>query len=234
MQASTIFRQSRPPWCTPPRRRSRGRAPRLMLVPLLAVALPRAHGRTGRNIGRHEGPRPSLADPGHQDARACYLLSTTPVESGLVKTTLHNTGMQPHQAQIGKFTAGEGSGGLQEALTNPNPARSSEFSRASRRPERRRAGGNPDDDQNLDGGDYLVLCFVTDPTTHMPHFAMGMYAPFPVVGPDRHGSIHASQKVYAVDEMRFVLPDELRSARSCGSRTTRRDCTSSPSAGSHG
>ena len=72
-------------------------------------------------------------------------------------------------------------------------------------------GGTQTTIQNLDAGDYLLLCFVPDPTTHMPHFAMGMYAPFQVVGPTRHGRVHASQKVYAVDEMRFVVPDELTS-----------------------
>ena len=63
--------------------------------------------------------------------------------------------------------------------------------------------------QNLAPGNYLVVCSVTDPSTDMPHFAMGMYAPFTVVGPRRLRQRPASQKVLAVDEMRFVVPSEL-------------------------
>lgn len=64
--------------------------------------------------------------------------------------------------------------------------------------------------ENLQPGNYLVLCFVTDRATRMPHFAMGMYAPFQVVGQAHQRSIRAGQTVYAVDDMQFRVPRELQ------------------------
>jgi uncharacterized cupredoxin-like copper-binding protein len=141
-----------------------------------------------------------------------YKLSTTSVAAGLVRTTLHNTGDEPHQAQIGKFKSGMGVADFQKVLKDPNPnAILGVFESFGGGPNVVAPGGSQTTIQNLDAGNYLLLCFVPDPKTHMPHFAMGMYASFQVVGEARHGSVHASQKVYAVDEMRFRLPDELRS-----------------------
>jgi hypothetical protein len=141
-----------------------------------------------------------------------YELSTTSVSSGLVTTTLYNTGKQPHQAQIGMFKSGMGVDNFKKALKDPNPnAILGVFESFVGGPNVVAPGETQTTIQNLDRGNYLVLCFVPDPTTGMPHFAMGMYAPFKVVGDRPHGRVHASQKVYAVDEMRFRVPDELSS-----------------------
>jgi hypothetical protein len=33
---------------------------------------------------------------------------------------------------------------------------------------------------DLEAGDYLAICFVPDPATGQPHFALGMVMPFTV------------------------------------------------------
>jgi len=202
VSSSMIFRNEVFPGA-PPRRPLRGRAPRLLVLMAGGAGAASADGGGSDQASR------MLNIETHG---LSYVLSTTTVASGLVTTTLHNTGIQPHQAQIGKFKSGMGVDDFKKALTDPNPnAVLGVFESFAGGPNVVAPGGTQTTIQNLDAGDYLVLCFVPDPTTHMPHFAMGMYAPFQVVGPTQHGRVHASQKVYAVDEMQFVVPDELSS-----------------------
>jgi hypothetical protein len=211
--SSTVFRSEFFPG-VPSRRPPPGRARRLFLVPLLAVGLlVLTAGTAGATTAHHGSSHERAAHTlDITTSGLSYRLSTTTVASGLVKTTLHDTGKQPHQAQIGKFLPGKGVADFTALISNPNPAAIlGVFERFTGGPNVVAPGHSQTTYQNLQPGHYLVLCFVTDPTTHMPHFAMGMYAPFQVVGPAKHGSLVASQKVYAVDEMRFVIPRELRS-----------------------
>lgn len=194
----------------PSRRPPPRRARRLLLVPLLAVGLLLLTAGTAGATTTHHTRAAHTLDI--TTSGLTYRLSTTTLASGLVKTTLHDTGKQPHQAQIAKFRPGKGVADFTALLSNPNPeAVLGLFERFTGGPNVVVPGQSQTTYQNLAPGNYLVLCFVTDPTTHMPHFAMGMYAAFQVVGPARHGSIGASQKVFAVDEMRFVVPSELES-----------------------
>jgi hypothetical protein len=192
----------------PPPRPARG----LLLLPMLAVGL----------LVFMAGPAAALAsecrDAGHAPHRLgitaldfSYDLSSTEVASGLVTTVLYNDGDQPHQAQLGKFLPGKGVADFTALLTDPNPgAVLSVFESFTGGPNVVAPGDSQTTKQDLDPGDYLVLCFVTDPATGMPHFAMGMYAGFSVVGEQQQGDIDASQQVSAIDDMRFVVPDELR------------------------
>jgi hypothetical protein len=185
-----------------------------VLVPLLAVGLlVLTAGTAGATTRGHEdGSREHATQTLDITTKGLsYRLSTTHVAAGLVKTTLHNTGKQPHQAQIGKFRPGKGVADFKKLLTNPNPnAILGVFESFNGGPNVVAPGHSQTTYQSLERGNYLVLCFVTDPVTHMPHFAMGMYAPFQVIGHNSDGRVHASQKVFAVDEMRFVVPRELR------------------------
>jgi hypothetical protein len=198
----------------PPRRPPPGRAGRLLLVPLLALGLlvfitgtAGAASAGNRTESEHASHTLNITTHGLR-----YELSTNTVKSGLVTTTLWNTGHQPHQAQIAKFKSGMGVRDFAKALKNPNPnAILGVFDRFVGGPNVVAPGHSQTTIQNLSSGNYLVLCFVPDPKTHMPHFAMGMYAPFRVVGAKHSGSVDASQKVYAVDEMRFLVPQELQS-----------------------
>jgi hypothetical protein len=192
----------------PPPRRARG----LLLLPLLAVSLlVLTAGTTGAlasegRASEHASHRLSITALDFS-----YELSTTDVASGLVTTVLHNNGSQPHQAQLGKFLPGKGVADFTALFTDPNPsAVLSVFESFNGGPNVVAAGDSQTTKQNLDPGDYLVLCFVTDPATRMPHFAMGMYAAFHVVGEQQQSVADASQQVSAIDDMRFVVPDELR------------------------
>jgi|tagenome__1003787_1003787.scaffolds.fasta_scaffold20845879_1 hypothetical protein len=183
-----------------------------MLLPLLAVSL----------LVFTAGTTGALASEGHASGKAphrlsitaldfSYRLSSTDVASGLVTTVLHNNGNQPHQAQLGKFLPGKGVADFAALIPDPNPgAVLSVFGSFNGGPNVVAAGDSQTTKQNLDPGDYLVLCFVTDPATGMPHFAMGMYAAFHVVGEQPQRNIDASQQVSAIDDMRFVVPDQLR------------------------
>ncbi|MGZ4508165.1 MAG: hypothetical protein ACXVX0_13035 [Blastococcus sp.] len=191
----------------------RKRARSLLLVPVLAAGLlvftAGTAGATEREGGgfEHASHTLSITAKGHS-----YALSTTRVASGLVTTKLVNRGTQPHQAQLARFVPGKGVADFQAALKLPDPnAFLSVFDRFVGGPNVVAPGHSQTTIQNLDPGKYLILCFVPDAVTHMPHFLMGMYAPFSVVGPRRHGRVEASQAVFAVDEMRFVVPAELHS-----------------------
>jgi hypothetical protein len=139
-----------------------------------------------------------------------YRLNTDEVRSGLVETTLRNRGDQPHQAQIAQFRPGVGVADFQAVLKAGNPeAIIGLFAGFYGGPNVIAPGKAQTTYENLPPGHYLLLCFVPDPTTHMPHFAMGMYAPFTVTGPARSGSVHAEQTVIAADPFRFVIPAKL-------------------------
>jgi hypothetical protein len=190
-----------------------GRARRLVLVPLLAVGLLVVTAGTagarerGESASGHASHSLNITTKG-----LSFVLSTTHVASGLVTTKLTDTGKQPHQAQIARFAPGKGVADFTALLKGPNPeAALSVFVSFNGGPNVVAPGHSQTTIQNLDPGKYLLLCFVTDPATHMPHFVMGMYAPFWVDGPRRHGSVESSQTVYAVDDMRFVVPAELHS-----------------------
>jgi hypothetical protein len=141
-----------------------------------------------------------------------YDLGTARVPSGLVTATLHNAGEQPHQAQIGRFRDGATIEQFDAAI------KAQQFPQALALIAGYHGGPNvvrPDRSQTtfqaLAPGQYLVLCFVPEAAApHMPHFAMGMYAGFEVVGPDRSGTVgHESGAVYAVDDLRFDIPAPL-------------------------
>jgi hypothetical protein len=141
-----------------------------------------------------------------------YRLSTTTLAAGLETTRLVNRGTQPHQAQIGKFKPGVGVADFQ-ALLKAGKAEQiiGLFAGFYGGPNAVLPGHSQTTYENLTAGSYLVLCFVTDPKTGMPHFAMGMYAPFTVTGSARAGSLSTEQAVFAVDEMRFSIPAALHS-----------------------
>jgi uncharacterized cupredoxin-like copper-binding protein len=195
-----------------PRRPPPGRPRRLLLVPLLAVGLLMLMAGTAgvasaSQAGGSEHASHAINITTHG---LRYDLSTTSVASGLVTTTLHNTGKQPHMAQIAKFKSGKSVTDFKTLLTkNPNAALGL-FESFVGGPNVVVPGDSQTTIQNLKAGHYLLLCFVPDPMG-TPHFAMGMYAPFQVIGEERHASVQASQKVFAVDPMQFVVPEKLRS-----------------------
>lgn len=141
-----------------------------------------------------------------------YRLSTTTLAAGLETTRLVNHGSQSHQAQIAKFRPGVGVADFKALLKAGHPEQViGLFSGFYGGPNAIQPGHTQTTFENLTAGTYLLLCFVPDPKTGMPHYAMGMYAPFTVVGSARPGSLHAEQTVYAVDEMRFSIPASLHS-----------------------
>lgn len=140
-----------------------------------------------------------------------YRLSTTQVDSGLVATSLRNKGHQPHQAQIAKFKPGKGVADLQAVIKSGNVlAVLGLFSGFYGGPNAILPGHSQATFEKLPPGHYLILCFVPDAKTGMPHFAMGMYAPFDVVGPPHGGWIATHQAVAAVDPFRLLVPATLR------------------------
>jgi len=197
--------QSAPPGAWRGPRRGRG----LLVTPLLAIGLLVLTAGTAGATGDRDTER-----GGHSiditAADLSYSLSADHVPSGLVKTTLWNQGDQPHQAQIGKFKDGVGVADFQATLKGGNPeAVIGLFAGFYGGPNVVAPGHSQTTWQNLPPGHYLLLCFVPDRATGMPHFAMGMYAPFEVTGPARSRSIDADQTVTAVDPFRFVIPATL-------------------------
>jgi hypothetical protein len=184
-----------------------------VLVPLaavlLVVATAGAAGATGHQ--RHE----SAHDTRTLDVTArddYYDLSTTTVASGLVTANLHNEGQQSHQAQIGRFKPGATIEQFDAAIKATQiPQALALIEGYHGGPNAVQADESQTTFQNLTPGQYLMLCFVPDAMEpHLPHFAMGMYAGFEVVGADPSGTVrHESGAVYAVDEMRFDIPAPL-------------------------
>jgi hypothetical protein len=141
-----------------------------------------------------------------------YRLSTTTLAAGLATTRLVNRGSQPHQAQIGKFRPGVGLADFKAMLKAGHPDQViGLFSGFYGGPNAVLPGHAQTTYENLAAGHYLLLCFVPDPKTGMPHFAMGMYAPFTVVGSARTGSLRTEQAVSSVDPFRFSIPASLHS-----------------------
>lgn len=197
--------RSAPPGAWREPRRSRG----LLVTPLLAIGLlVLTAGTAGASDDRDtEQGDHSIAITA---TGLSYSLSTNDVSSGLVKTTLWNKGDQPHQAQIGKFKPGVGVPDFKAVLKGGNPeAVIGLFAGFYGGPNVVAPGHSQTTWENLPPGHYLLLCFVPDATTGMPHFAMGMYAPFEVTGAARSGSVDADQTVTAVDPFRFVIPAKL-------------------------
>jgi hypothetical protein len=197
--------QSAPPvaWRGP--RRGRG----LLLTPLLTVGLlvltAGTAGATGPRDTEGGGDSIAITATG-----LSYSLSTDDVSSGLVKTTLWNRGDQPHQAQIAKFKPGVGVADFRAILQGGNPeAVIGLFAGFYGGPNVVAPGHSQTTWENLPPGRYLLLCFVPDAATGMPHFAMGMYAPFEVAGPPGSGGVDADQTVTAVDPFQFVIPAEM-------------------------
>ncbi|MGZ4641620.1 MAG: hypothetical protein ACXVX8_05815 [Blastococcus sp.] len=184
---------------------------RLVLAPLMAVGLllltvGTAAATTGHH--HHDGEsRHSIEITAHDFA---YRLSTDRVDAGLVKTSLYNDGDQPHQAQIAQFKSGKGVADF-KALVKAGKldAVIGLFAGFYGGPNAVLPGRSQTTFQNLPPGHYLVLCFVTDPKTGMPHFAMGMYAPFDAVGAPRNGWLDTRQTVAAVDPFRLRIPAAL-------------------------
>jgi hypothetical protein len=219
---SWVFRTTISPEVPPRRPTDHGRPPPgrgrgLLLLPLLAAALlvltAGTAGATSRDEGRgsHHGSEHGSHTLRITTQGLSYRLSTTHVASGLVTTKLVNTGSQPHQAQLARFAPGKGLADFEKTIhgTNPDSALAL-FDRFVGGPNVVAPGDRQTTFQNLAPGNYLVLCFVPDKKTGAPHFLLGMYATFQVVGPARSGSLRASQTVLAVDEMRFVVPDVLQ------------------------
>ena len=157
-----------------------------------------------------EGGRHSLtiSSPGER-----YVLDSHRVTAGLVTTTLHNTDpTSPHQAQIAKLKPGASVAGFGAAIAAHNvPKAFAMLAGFYGGPNVVPPGGHQRTQENLSPGTYVLLCFVPDPMTGIPHFAMGMFAGFDVVGAvDEPDSPHGvSATVLAVDEKRFVIPATL-------------------------
>jgi len=185
---------------------------RLVLAPLMAVGLllltVGTAAATSGHDHHHDGDsRHSIQIVAHDFS---YRLSTDKVTAGLVRTSLHNRGTQPHQAQIAKFKPGKGVADFKAVVKSGKlNAVIGLFSGFYGGPNAILPGRSQTTFENLPPGHYLMLCFVPDPKTHMPHFAMGMYAPFDAVGPARSGRIDARQTVAAVDLFRFNIPATL-------------------------
>ena len=208
----------RPPTEDPPPpdvRRRPGRGRLRLLPPLLAVGLLVLTAGTAGATTRHGD---SGTDASHSIAVTAedfsYALSTTEVASGLVRIRLDNEGSQPHQAQIGRFKPGVGVAQFEALVKAGQPDKVIPlFDGFYGGPNAILSGDSQTTFQNLPPGHYLMLCFVPDPATGMPHFAMGMYAGFDVVGsPDSRG-MDAAQTVYAVDDLQFDIPGTLQTDR---------------------
>jgi uncharacterized cupredoxin-like copper-binding protein len=185
----------------------------VLLTPLASVLfLVLGAGTSGATAPQGDGS----ADAAHRlqiTARDDYYdLGTTRVASGLVTAMLHNEGEQSHQAQIGRFKDGATIEQFDAAIkAHQIPRALGLIAGFHGGPNAVRPDRSQTTFQNLSPGQYLVLCFVPEATEpHMPHFAMGMYAGFEVIGQDRSGTGgHESGAVYAVDDMRFDIPAPL-------------------------
>lgn len=151
-----------------------------------------------------------ISSPGER-----YVLDGHQVSAGLVTTTLHNTDpTSPHQAQIAKLKPGASVADFGAAIAAHNvPKAFGMLAGFYGGPNVVPPGGQQRTQQNLTAGTYVLLCFVPDSMTGAPHFAMGMFAGFDVVGVvDEPDSPHGvSATVLAVDEKRFVIPATLDS-----------------------
>jgi len=183
---------------------------RLVLAPLMAVGLLllTVGTATATEDHHHSGhSRHSIQITAHDFS---YRLGTDRVATGLVKTSLHNKGHQPHQAQIAKFKPGKGVADFKAVVKSGKlDAVIGLFSGFYGGPNAILPGRSQTTFENLPPGHYLLLCFVPDPKSGMPHFAMGMYAPFDAVGPPRDRRHAARQTVAAVDLFRFTIPAAL-------------------------
>lgn len=140
-----------------------------------------------------------------------YRLSTTHLSSGLDAIRLRNDGTEPHQAQLAQFKPGLGVADFRRVLAAGGHLDQvlALFAGFYGGPNTVLPGHAQITIQDLPPGNYLMLCFVGDPKTGMPHFAMGMYAPFDVVGPARSASHPEQETVLAVDPLRFAVPTPL-------------------------
>lgn len=97
------------------------------------------------------------------------------IPAGMNTFRLTNSGTQPHEMALFKLAPGKTLADVMSYLKSQQGA-----------PPGSQAGGLYDLDpgqtsylkQSVSPGNYVALCFVTDPKTHLPHAALGMIMPF--------------------------------------------------------
>ncbi|MHB8646396.1 MAG: hypothetical protein ACYDAR_11470 [Thermomicrobiales bacterium] len=106
------------------------------------------------------------------------------IPAGLVHFTMTNQGKQEHEAQFFRLAPGFTVDQLLKALQGPNPASTSgtpPFA-ATGGINTLEAGGRQEVVLNLQPGNYVAVCFDSDPGDPTPHVAKGMVKQFTVTG----------------------------------------------------
>jgi len=106
------------------------------------------------------------------------------IPAGLVHVTMINQGKQEHEAQFFRLAPGFTVAQLLKALQGPPPTGASgppPFS-ATGGVNTLEPGGRQEVVLNLPPGDYVAVCFDSDPGDPTPHFAKGMVKQFTVTG----------------------------------------------------
>ena len=177
-------------------------------VPLLTAGTAQASGLT-QGLGVRAGR--TLYSFTNGDS---YVLFVDQVGAGLVTTTLFNTDFgSPHQAQIARLQDGKSVKDFGAAIGMGNvPAALGMLVGFYGGPNVVATGAVQTTYQNLEAGQYILLCFVADPGGP-PHFVMGMFAGFEVVGPTAGLAAprNVTATVQAADEKKYVIPAALRS-----------------------
>lgn len=178
-------------------------------VPVLAAGTAQASGFT-QGLGGRAGHSLFVFTDGDS-----FVLPVDQVAAGLVTITLFNSDFgSDHQAQVARLRPGASVADFGAAIAARDAGRALGLLAGF--------GGGPNvvapgavqtTYQDLEAGHYVLLCFVPDPGNGIPHFAMGMFAGFDVVGPTPVPAAprNVTATVTATEAKRFEIPAALRS-----------------------
>jgi hypothetical protein len=128
--------------------------------------------------------------------------------NGLVRVAFKNNGKQPHQANIARLNRGITKAKLEQQLQQHMDAALSMVTFVGG-PNVVDPGGSQDVVLNLSQGEYVAICFVSDPTG-MPHFMDGMISLFAVGGSNgRQPSTPVSNGTVTLKEFSITVPAKV-------------------------
>lgn len=129
------------------------------------------------------------------------------IPAGLTTIRLVNRGPDLHHAQLIRFTEGKTLADFMQALQagGPPPA----WAEAVGGPNPPAPGEESNSTQNLEPGDYAVVCFVDTPDK-VPHVAKGMTKAFTVVPSTSTATEPAADVTMRLSDYAFTMSDSLQ------------------------
>ena len=135
------------------------------------------------------------------------------IPAGLTRLHLQNSGKEEHQAQLVRLNPGVTLPQVQAALQQ-GPDSALRLVTVAGGPNAAPPGGTADVIDDLQPGQYLLLCFVSG-ADNIPHVAKGMLKPLQVTGgtPAVAAQLPAAQAMVTLREFSFTAPATLPSGQ---------------------